>query len=58
MPLSVNEILRLLRELVLIIPKAPDAVLALSRWRLIHQTRAKILHYAARGHSPIHDLRL
>ena len=53
-----NEILCLLRELVLIISKALDVVLALSRWRLIRQTRAKILHYAARGHPPTHDLRL
>jgi hypothetical protein len=54
----VYEILRLLRELILIFPRTPETVLRLSRWRLVHQTRAKILHFRARGHPPIQDLRL
>jgi len=54
----VNEIRRLLRLLVLAFPRTAVAVLALSRWRRVHQTRAKILHFTARGHPPPYDLRL
>jgi hypothetical protein len=49
-PLSVNEIRRLLAKLVINAVHTIDHWLHWSRWRRRHQARAKTSHYKRRGH--------
>jgi SRSO17 transposase len=49
-PLSVNEIRRLLAKLVINAVHTIDHWLGWSRWRRQHQARAKTSHYRRRGH--------
>jgi hypothetical protein len=48
-PLTVTEIRRLLAKLVTIITRPASFNLAWSRWRRLHQARARASHYRARG---------
>ena len=49
-PITVNEIRRLFGKLVAITIHTIDHWLAWSRWRRLHQARAKTSHYRRRGH--------
>jgi hypothetical protein len=48
-PLTVNEIRRLFAKLVATTPHTITHWLAWSRWRRLHQARAKTSHYRRRG---------
>jgi hypothetical protein len=48
MPLTVPEVRRLLYRLVVRILAPPESVLRWSRWRRLHQARAKRCHYQRR----------
>lgn len=49
-PLSINEIRRLLAKLVINTVHTVDHWLGWSNWRRRHQARAKTSHYRRRGH--------
>ncbi|MDQ3492468.1 MAG: hypothetical protein M3452_04310 [Chloroflexota bacterium] len=49
MALTVAEVRRLVRRLLLTRPVSPEAVLTWSAWRRHHQADARRCHYQARG---------
>jgi hypothetical protein len=49
-PLTVNEIRRLFAKLITTAAHTVGRWLAWSRWRRLHQARAKTSHYRRRGH--------
>jgi hypothetical protein len=54
MALTVNEIRRLFAKLITNITRSAGFHLAWSRWRRVHQARARASHYRARGHAERH----
>lgn len=49
-PLTVIEIRRLFAKLITTVSRPTSFYLAWSRWRRLHQARARAGHYRARGH--------
>jgi SRSO17 transposase len=53
-PLTINEIRRLFAKLITNTAQTVDHWLAWSRWRRLHQARARASHYRRRGNNLIH----